>query len=89
MTLDKIRHYIGTDLYTFWTAQTSRLKISEAADQLRSEIQSGLLSGIRYTAELNLLEYLLERSSESKQPSISHENSKAIERTYLFNTIEN
>jgi len=89
MTLDKIKHYIGSDLYNFWTAQTSRLKISEAANNLMAEMESGLLSGIRYTAELNLLNYLLEKDSGCNNPLISSGHAQTIERTYLFTTIEN
>lgn len=91
MTIEKIKHYIGQDLYNFWTLQTSRLKISEASNELRKEIESGLLSGIRYGAELKLLEYLLEKNTNTatKQPVLSREHSEAIERAYLFNTIEN
>lgn len=91
MTIEKIKHYIGQDLYNFWTGQASRLKISEAAKELRAEIESGLLSGIKYTAELKLLEYLLEKNTNTaiKQPVLSQEHSNAIERTHLFTTIEN
>jgi len=92
MTIDKIKHYIGEDLYNFWTAQTSRLKISEAANDLRAEIEAGLLTDIKHRAELNLLEFLLERKCkpEPLYPSVlSREHSEAIERAYLFNTIEN
>lgn len=89
MTLDKIKHYIGSDLYNFWTAQTSRLKISEAAKELKTEMESGLLSGVRYTAELNLLNYLLEKDSGCNNPLITSGHAEAIERTHLFNTIEN
>ena len=58
MTLDKIKYYIGDNLYAFWTSQTDIEKILKAKSLLELEIRQGLLSECKYKAELKLLEYL-------------------------------
>ena len=58
MTIDKIKHYIGDSLFTFWTSQDVE-KIQKAKTLLESELKQGLLHGCKYNAELRLLEYLL------------------------------
>jgi hypothetical protein len=91
MTIDKIRHYIGDDLFLFWQAQTSLLLINEAANTLRTEIQAGILTDIKYHAELKLLNILLENSFNRRnfqQPRITPAQHAEIERVHLFNTLE-
>lgn len=89
MTLDKIKFYIGEDLYNYWNSETSRLNISEAQKVLSSEIEKGILTDIKYIAELRLLNMKLEIKDNFKQSIISHEHSKSIEKVNVFNTIEN
>ena len=89
MTIDKIRHYIGEDLYKFWSAQTNLLLLNEARTTLRQELKDGILPGIKYHAELKLLDILIGDAEPFEQPTITPEHQKAIERTEQFNTIEN
>lgn len=62
MTTDQIRNYIGEDLYNHWTKCASLLQINQAAKTLRTEIQAGILTGIKYHAELKLLNLLIEKA---------------------------
>lgn len=59
MTIDKIRHYIGEDLYNHWTKCANLPQMNQAASTLRTEIQAGILTGIKYHAELKLLNLLI------------------------------
>jgi hypothetical protein len=63
MTLDKIKHYIGENLYNHWREVTKRADavfwLKKARTELQNEINQGLLSDIKYHAELTLLKHLL------------------------------
>ena len=59
MNIDKIRCYIGDYLFSYWVNVKNREAIQRAAGQLKKELDSGVLNGVKYTAELQLLNYLL------------------------------
>jgi hypothetical protein len=67
MTIDKIKHYMKPNMFNYWTALVNGslpydLKVEalrKAKNKLEKEINSGLLQGIEYTAELNYLNLLL------------------------------
>lgn len=59
MSIDKIKHYLGEDLFAHWSSVKDKDQIARAEKQLQSEIDCGLLVGVQYYAELNLLRLLL------------------------------
>ena len=59
MTLDKIRHYIGDDLYNFWAGVKDPKIIKKAADLLSAEIAGGLRWTASDHAELKYLRHLI------------------------------
>ena len=59
MTIDKIKHYIGEELFNYWSIVKDKDVIIRAKKQLEEEINCGLLTDIRYHAELKFLNYLL------------------------------
>lgn len=67
MTIDKIKSYMDENIFNYWTALSNgnlpiELKIYHlrtAKSQLEKEIESGILTGIKYIAELNLINKLL------------------------------
>ena len=59
MTIDKIRHYIGEELFNHWSAVKDKDVIIRAKKQLDEEIECGLLIDFKYKAELKYLQYLL------------------------------
>lgn len=58
MTLDKIKHYMDRDLFEFWSTCKDVSAVRGAAEKLQQELDRGLLSGIKYQAELQLLRHL-------------------------------
>lgn len=58
MTIDKIKAYMPEQIYKYWTNCTDIAAANRAKKILKSEIDSGLLIGIRYQAELQLLKLL-------------------------------
>ena len=60
MTIDKIKAYVPEQIYKHWTNCRDIAVINRAKDILKSEIDSGLLNGIQYQAELQLLQLLSE-----------------------------
>lgn len=58
MTTDKIKHYIGEYLFNYWGNVQDKNVLNNAKIQLKKELNEGLLSGIKYQAELKYLEYL-------------------------------
>ena len=67
MTIDKIKSYMDENIFNYWTTLSNgnlptELKIYHlrtAKSQLEKEIESGILTGIKYIAELNLINKLL------------------------------
>ena len=55
MTIDKIRHYIAPSIFSHWANIHDLPTLEKARHELRSEINSGLLTGIQYVAEEKLL----------------------------------
>ena len=60
MTIDKIKAYVPEQIYKHWTNCRDIEVINRAKKILKSEIDSGLLIGIQYQAELQLLQLLSE-----------------------------
>ena len=58
MTIDKIKAYMPEQIYKHWTNCTDLSAANRAKKILKNEIDSGLLVGIRYHAELQLLQLL-------------------------------
>ena len=58
MTYDKMKHYISPQVFDFWTNCTDEQKGKIAYVQLCKEMESGILTGIQYEAEKQLLQYL-------------------------------
>jgi hypothetical protein len=58
MTIDKIKHYMKPEVFSHWINCGDIQAIQKAKNDLKKEIESGLLKGIEYIAELNLLTYL-------------------------------
>ena len=58
MTIDKIKAYMPEQIYKHWTNCRDIEVINRAKKILKSEIDSGLLVGIQYHAELQLLQLL-------------------------------
>jgi hypothetical protein len=69
MTLDKIKHYMDESVYKHWTDGVSNNKnlehnkknelLTSAKKDLEKELKQGALNGIKYEAELKLLNHLL------------------------------
>jgi hypothetical protein len=59
MTIDKIKHIIGNDLFNHWASVKDIKAITKAKDLLEKEIKDGLLIDAKHYAELELLNYLL------------------------------
>jgi hypothetical protein len=59
MTIDKIKHYMSEDLFNFWASgiPTKESK-NKAYNDLKKDIEQGILTGIKYNAELKLLELI-------------------------------
>ena len=55
MTTDKIKHHIGPQLFDHWQGVNDSKILNDAKVQLTREIGQGLLSGIKYRAELELI----------------------------------
>lgn len=69
MTLDKIEVYMPSHIFEYWTVtffkitknnyELQKSTLTSAITKLSSELSSGVVKGIEYTAELNLLKHLL------------------------------
>jgi hypothetical protein len=55
MNIDKIRHYMAPAIFNHWANIHDLSKLEKARQELRSEINNGLLTGIQYVAEEKLL----------------------------------
>jgi hypothetical protein len=56
MTFDKIKHYIDQSVFNYWTSKIpNQLAINNAFNDLKKEIDAGILTDIKYHAELQLL----------------------------------
>ena len=60
MTIDKIKAYMPVELFEFWTNCKDIQRVNNAKVLLKSELQAGLLHGVKYEAELQLLQLLTE-----------------------------
>ena len=60
MTIDKIKSYMSKDIFDFWCNCKDIEALNKAKAILKSEISEGLLIGIKYQAELQLLQLLTE-----------------------------
>ena len=65
MTLDKIKIYMDETIYKFWTEDlrkqdlaTQEKVLKKAYKRLKTELDNGILKGIKYHAELQLIEHL-------------------------------
>jgi len=61
MTIDKIKHYMGADLFNHWCSVHDLSILEKAKTTLSNEIEAGLLVGIKYQAELRLLHHLTQK----------------------------
>jgi len=59
MTIDKIKHYMNSSVFEHWCNVKELAIIEKAQKQLKEEIKNGILVGIQYHAELNLLNHLI------------------------------
>lgn len=67
MTIDKIKFYMDENIFNYWTAlnngnlpiERKLYHLRTAKKQLEKEIESGILTDIKHTAELNLINHLL------------------------------
>ena len=60
MTIDKIKAYMPREMFEYWTNCKDIEALNRAKAILKSEISEGLLNGISYQAELQLLQLLTE-----------------------------
>lgn len=60
MTIDKIKAYMPSIIYDYWTSCKDIAAANKAKELLKRELSEGLLSGARYQAELQLLQLLTE-----------------------------
>ncbi len=60
MTLDKIKAYMPAQLFEYWSNCTDIAAATKAKELLKKEIAAGLLYGVQYHAELQLLQNLTE-----------------------------
>lgn len=60
MTIDKIKTYMPSEMFEYWINCKDIEALNRAKAILKSEISEGLLNGIRYQAELQLLQLLTE-----------------------------
>lgn len=66
MTLDKIKIYMDKNTFVFWTEdiniytyEEQKQTLLKAKETLTREIESGILKGIKYQAELKLINHLI------------------------------
>ena len=66
MTLDKIKFYMDKNTFDFWmedikryTHEEQKQTLLKAKETLTREIESGILKGIKYHAELKLINHLI------------------------------
>jgi hypothetical protein len=60
MTIDKIKTYMTVQLFEYWSSCTDVAAANNAKELLKKEITTGLLCGVQYYAELQLLQNLTE-----------------------------
>ena len=60
MTLDKIKAYMPAQLFDFWCNCNDLAAANKAKELLKKELAAGLLCGVQYQAELQLLQNLTE-----------------------------
>ena len=58
MTIDKIKAYMPSEIFDYWTSCRDIAVANKAKELLKKEISEGLRSGISYHAELQLLQLL-------------------------------
>ncbi len=58
MTIDKIKAYMPSIIFDYWTSCKDIAAANKAKKLLKKELSEGLLSGVRYHAELQLLQLL-------------------------------
>ena len=58
MTIDKIKHYMSPNIFDYWANCTNIEDIKKAEKDLSREMESGLLKGIEFEAELKFLRHL-------------------------------
>ena len=68
MTIDKIKIYMEDSIFNFWTVKLKSYEIEKQIEcaensynKLKKEIENGILTDIRYIAELELLKKLLKK----------------------------
>ena len=60
MTIDKIQSYMPKDIFDFWCNCNDLTAANKAKELLKKELAAGLLCGVQYQAELQLLQNLTE-----------------------------
>lgn len=60
MTIDKIKAYMPSTIYDYWASCKDITLANNAKELLKKELSEGLLSGVRYQSELQLLQLLTE-----------------------------
>ena len=60
MTIDKIKAYMPAQLFDFWCNCNDLAAANKAKELLKKELAAGLLCGVQYQAELQLLQNLTE-----------------------------
>ena len=68
MTIDKIKIYMEEPIFNFWTVQLKSYELEKQIEcaensynKLKKEIENGILTDIKYIAELELLKKLLKK----------------------------
>lgn len=59
MTIDKIKYYMDPIIFNFWTNCKDINVMTNAKNLLSAEIEKGILTDVKYIAEVNLLKMLL------------------------------
>ena len=68
MTIEKIKTYMSEEIFHFWSIELRTYPIDKQIEcaensynKLKKEIESGILTDIKYHAELELLKKLLKK----------------------------
>ena len=68
MTIEKIKTYMSDEIFNFWTIELKKYPIEKQIEclnnsynKLKKEIESGILTDIKYHAEIELLKKLLNK----------------------------
>lgn len=62
MTIDKIKYYMMPCIFDFWANCTDIAVMQRAKNILSEEISNGILTDVKYIAELNFLNMRLDQN---------------------------